>query len=113
MTYGKMRPRPRTQPIPGTMNKLEQDYAAYLHTLLLTGEIVSYQYEAVKFRLAKRGFYTPDFMVVCPDRIEFHETKGFWEEDARLKIKVVAEQHPEFLFVGVQRKSKKWILEEF
>jgi hypothetical protein len=94
------------------MNKLEQDYAAYLHTLLLTGEIVSYQYEAVKFRLANRTFYTPDFMVVVDDRIEFHETKGFMEEDANIKLKVVAERFPMFQFVLVRREKKVWILKE-
>jgi hypothetical protein len=110
MKYGKI--RPRTRPIPGTMNKLEQDYAAHLHTQLLTGEIVSYQYEAVKFRLADRTFYTPDFMVVYADRIEFHETKGFMEEDANVKLKVVAERFPVFQFVLVRRERKVWTLKE-
>lgn len=110
MKYGKI--RPRTRPIPGTMNKLEQDYAAYLHTLLFAGEILSYRFEAVKFRLADRTFYTPDFMVVYPDRIEFHETKGFMEEDANVKLKVVAENFTEFQFVLVKREKKVWTLKE-
>jgi hypothetical protein len=95
------------------MNKLETTYMNILERRKLAGEIVSYRYEAIKFRLAKNTFYTPDFMVVYEDRIEFHETKGFWEEDARIKIKMAAEMYPEFIFFGVQFKSPRWIFEEF
>jgi hypothetical protein len=39
--------------------------------------------------LAKDTFYTSDFMVMLADgRLEAHEVKGFWQEDARAKIKI-------------------------
>jgi hypothetical protein len=106
--------RPRKKPVPGKMNPLEKNYADILEYRKLAGEIVTYRFEAMKFRLADKTFLTPDFMVTFEDRIEFHEVKGFWEEDARVKTKVVAEMFPEFGFVAVQhRKNTGWTYEEF
>ena len=93
---------------PGTMNKLEEKYSLYLNGLKTTGEIIDFRYEAIKLRLADKTFYTPDFAVFYPDRIELHETKGFMEDDANVKIKVAAEQHWYFKFVLVQWKNKQW-----
>lgn len=67
----------------------------------------------MRLRLAEKTFYTPDFMVVFEDRIELHETKGYFEEDARVKIKVAAAMYPEFKFVAVYWKKKQWVFEEF
>lgn len=39
--------------------------------------------------------------------LEIHETKGHWEDDARVKIKVAAEALPIFRFVALKRRSKK------
>ena len=79
-------------------------------------------------RLAKRTFYEPDFMVWLwptvvvdtsedpdpyPGRIEIHEVKGFWRDDARVKIKVAAEMFPMFKFIAVTRKGWLWKREEF
>jgi hypothetical protein len=102
-----------TQHRTGEMNKLEAAYAEYLQGLKLAGEICDYAFESVKLRLANNTFYSPDFAVIKADHtIEMHEVKGFWEEDARVKIKVAAEQHP-FKFIGIQRKRGEWIREEF
>ncbi|MGL6291690.1 MAG: DUF1064 domain-containing protein [Silanimonas sp.] len=101
---------------PGEMNKLEQEYANHLELLRRAGEIKSWEYEKIKLRLADKTFYTPDFMVVASDdTIEMHETKGFWEEDARVKIKVAAAMYP-FRFLGVKKAPKSqggWLYEEF
>ena len=73
----------------GVMNKTEQRYAFHLAGLRQAGQIARYDFEPVKLRLADRTFYTPDFRVIIPDgTIEFHEVKGFWRDDARVKIKV-------------------------
>lgn len=102
-----------TRPAPGVMNKLEAAYAAHLQIRLRAGEILSFNYESVKFRLADKTFYTPDFMVVAADdTIEFHEVKGFWEDDARVKIKVFAALYP-FRVVAVTRVKSEWKTEEF
>ena len=95
------------------MNKLEQRYQQYLDLQKRAEEIICYRFEAVKFRLADKTFYTPDFMITKSDRIEFHETKGHWEDDAKVKMKVVAEMFPEFGFFAVYWKNKLWEIEEF
>ena len=59
-------------------------------------------------------FYTPDFLVILADgRIELHEVKGHWEDDARVKIKVAAAQKPWFTFVAVKWVKGGWEYERF
>ena len=97
----------------GEMNKTEAAYAAYLDGLKKDGTITDYRFEAVKLRLADKTFYTPDFMVLMPDfSFEMHEVKGFWEDDARVKIKVAAAQFP-FKFVAVKKTKNGWDREVF
>lgn len=100
------------------MNKLEAAYAAYLDS---REDVLKWQFESHKLRLADRTFYTPDFGVLIRDGesavFEFHEVKGFWEDDARVKIKVAAETYWWFRFVAVRAVAKKrgggWDMEEF
>jgi len=94
--------RPRSH-APGKMNKLEARYARNLDLRRLAGEVASWRFEAVKLRLAGRTWYTPDFLVVLSaGACELHEVKGgHWEDDARVKFKVAAEQWPEWTFVAV------------
>ena len=71
----------------------------------------------MKFKLAKKCFYTPDVMVMLPDgQLEVHEVKGFWEDDARVKIKTAADKFP-LKFVAIKKAAKKngggWVFEEF
>lgn len=97
----------------GEMNKTEAAYAAYLDAQKKAGLIADYRFEAVKLRLADKTFYTPDFVVLAPDGVlEMHEVKGFWEEDARVKIKVAAAQFP-FRFVAITRDKGNWAFESF
>ena len=103
---------------PTRMNKSEARYAQYLELLKLAGEVVKWDFEPVKLRLADSTFYTPDFKVLLPNReVEFHEFKGFWRDDARVKIKVAAELFPEWRFVAVQEVAKRdgggYVREEF
>ena len=101
------RARNRGQHTPGTMNKLEQEYAQYLERQARTGAIVSWRYEAIKLKLAANTFLTPDFFVVNNvGEIEFHETKGYMQEDANIKIKVAASMYP-FRFVVIYKQTKK------
>jgi hypothetical protein len=101
----------------GTMNKTEQAYDAHLAALVLVGAILWRRFEGLKLRLADNTFYTPDFAVMAADNvIECHEVKGFWTDDARVKIKVAADQYP-FRFLAVKAKPKKdgggWAVESF
>jgi hypothetical protein len=101
----------------GAMNKTESAYDAALAARKHVGEIAWYRFEGVKLRLADNTFYTPDFAVMLADgAMECHEVKGFWQDDARAKIKIAADQYP-FRFVAVKAKAKKdgggWAVEEF
>jgi hypothetical protein len=96
------------------MNKLESLYAREeLEVRKMARIIDEYRFEAVKLRLAHNTFYIPDFMITIDNLIEFHEIKGHWEDDARVKIKVAAEMYPEFTFIAVQRKKGIWVYEYF
>lgn len=58
-------------------------------------------------RLADNTFYSPDFAVMMSDgRMQMHEVKGFWQDDARVKIKVAADLYP-FEFIAIKAKAKK------
>jgi hypothetical protein len=109
----RVRPRPRQKA--GEMNKTEARYASeILDVRKAAGEIIHYRYERLKLKLAKKTFYTPDFIVITPDHLEIHEVKGFMEDDAAVKLKVAADQWPEFRFVLAMYKNKKtgWIIRE-
>jgi len=96
------------------MNKLEQAYAESLKMSAMAGEIQSFMFEPIKLKLAPNTTYTPDFMVVSKDDIiELHEVKGFWEDDARVKIKVAATIFTQFQFKAFTRKKGMWIEESF
>lgn len=95
------------------MNRTEAQYGDYLELEKMQGAIVDYRYEALKLRLADATFYTPDFLVVYDDRFECHEVKGFWRDDARVKIKVAAAMYPWIKFVAVSRKKRQWEFEKF
>jgi len=89
------------------MNGTEARYATYLEERKASGEINWFAFEAVKLRLAPLTFYTPDFLVMLDDgTLEAHEVKGFWQDDARVKIKVAAEIYP-FRFIVVTVVPKK------
>lgn len=97
----------------GKRNSMELAYERNLELLRLSGEILWYKFEAIKLRLADNTFYTPDFVVMLKDgQIQIHEVKGFWMDDARVKIKVAAEIFP-FQFIGVKRAEGQWKFEKF
>lgn len=94
----------------GEVNKTEGDFERdELAPLKLSGVVVDYKYESVKFRLANGAWYTPDFVawVHGKQRPMVYEIKGFWREAARVRIKVAAELYPQYQFIAVQKKRKK------
>jgi hypothetical protein len=103
------RPFAKGQPrrVPGSMNRLEADYHAHLTERQRLGELVWLKYEGMTFKLGQDCRYTPDFAVMLPcGTIELHETKGFMQDDALVKIKTCAEEFP-FRLVLVTRQAKK------
>lgn len=91
----------------GQMNNTEMKYASVLEGLKRHGSILWYKFEGIKLRLADNTFYTPDFVVMRDDHVlECHEVKGFWMDDARVKIKVAADIYP-FRFYAVKARPRK------
>jgi hypothetical protein len=107
----------------GGMTGVEKKYEAHLTTLRNMGMIAWFAFESIKLRLADNTFYTCDFAVLRNDGfIELHEVKPatkrdgretYWcEEDAKQKVKVVAELYP-FIVCIVYPTSAGWKREEF
>lgn len=102
---------------PGQMNKGEEAYAAHLERMKNAGHIVWWKFEGLKLRLADNTFYTPDFAVIASDMVlECHEVKGFWQDDARAKIKIAADLYP-FRFKAFKAEALKrgggYVVEDF
>jgi hypothetical protein len=107
------------------MNSTESLYAEQLIARKLSGEIVDYGFERIKFKLAPLTYYTPDFDVQMADgTIELHEVKAatskgvvLAEEDAKVKIKVAAALFPQFDFIMAAKLPKKagggWIVKNY
>lgn len=101
----------------GQRNKTEAAYERHLEGLKHAGEVAWFKFEGVKLRLADNTFYTPDYAVMLAGgQMEMHEVKGFWQDDARAKIKIAADLYP-FRFLAVKAKAKKdgggWDVEAF
>lgn len=112
-SLNQKKPKARAIHKPGVMNKTEEAYAAHLHQRKLAGEIADYKFESYTLKLADNCRYTPDFMVLMPDgTMQFHEVKGFWFDDAKVKIKVAARQFPH-IFLAVRKVKKEWEIKDF
>lgn len=97
----------------GKKNKTEQAYEMHLELLKRAGEVLWYKFEGVKLRLGEGAYFTPDFVVMNKDFIiEIRETKGFWREAAKVRMRTAAEIYP-FRFVAIYASKGKWLEEEF
>ena len=68
-------------------NKWEMNYANYLDLQQQAGEILSWRYGRVTFRLAKEQYHRIDFIVQRKDvRIQMDQIKG-WHPNLRAAIK--------------------------
>lgn len=100
-------PRPKR----GVMNRTEAAYAELLEARRLAGEVLWYEFEGMTLRLAKATHYRPDFPVLTPTGLQFHEVKGFMRDDAWLKLKLAARAFP-FPFFVVRRTKGEWSVQE-
>ena len=99
-------PRGRTQCHAGQMNGQETAYSLYLNAMKATAIIIDWWWDVLSIRMADSTFYKPDFLVMRADgTLEIHEVKGFMEDDAWVKLKVVAETYPFPIWV-IKRKPK-------
>lgn len=95
---------------PGVMNATEKAYSDILEARRLAGEVISWLFESMTFKLASDCRYTPDFAVWLADgSMEFVDTKGGgpMNETSRVKARVAAEKFPQFQFVIEQAMPKK------
>lgn len=97
----------------GKMNKTEAAYDKYLQDLKHTGDVLWHAFEPMNLKLAEKCFYRVDFMVMTKSgQLECHEVKGFWTDDALVKIKTAAEKFP-FRFLAVKKLKGSWETREF
>lgn len=105
------------------MSKLERGFLAdVLEPALFRADITGYRREPIKFRLAGRTWFTPDFQVwqgqrivfaggqaiqESPLKITFVEIKGFMRDDAAVKLKVAASLYPEFHWLLITRPTRR------
>jgi hypothetical protein len=74
----------------------------------------SHGFEEITLRLGDDCRYTPDFWAIgADDVLEFHEVKGFWRDDAKVKIRVAAEKFPQFRFFAWRHIKGTWQRETF
>lgn len=114
---GKGKRPARAAHVAGVPNATELEYARlFLEPRRLLGEIARYEFEPVTLALSERlprknrCSYTPDFRVTLPDgSYEYHEVKGYMEDDAWIKIKWACEKNPAIVFVLATRQRKgRW-----
>lgn len=97
----------------GEMNRTEEAYAAELELQKRAGMILWWKFEGIKLRLADNTFLTVDFAVMVADgTLEMREVKGYFEEDAKVKLKVAASLYP-FRFRVIRKIKGRWEVEEF
>lgn len=89
------------------LNKTERAFLAWLrasHTQWIG-------IQAITLKLGHDCRYTPDFASTDLYGLVFWEVKGFWRDDARVKIKVAARMYPWARFSAVQRVKGAWKFE--
>lgn len=96
------------------MNGTERARAIVLEARKRDGQIRDWRFEQVTLKLAPDCRYTPDMYVVHNDgSVEFEECKGFWRDDAKVKIRVAARLFPEFKFTALRLVRGAWEPEEY
>ena len=95
---------------PSAGNKTEQAYGKLLALRQSAGEVSWWRFEGITLKLADDTRYTPDFsLMLANGDMEFHETKGFMRDDARVKLRVAAAQFPfRFWLVELTKGVWKW-----
>lgn len=77
--------------------------------LLDEGVLIRVDYEVEGLRVGPpgtAGVYWPDYRVIWAEGlIDFVEVKGYWLDDARVKIKAAASMHPYAFHAAMRRKK--------
>ena len=96
----------------GAMNKTEARYhAEVIEPMMRCGAATWSRFGAIKLRLAAKTFLTVDFAVLRSDGVlELIDVKGakiVYQEDAKVKMKVAAEQFTPFVFTVAYPRRKR------
>ena len=100
------------------MNKSETAYSWHLQARRQAGEILWFEFEAIKLKLAKNTHLTIDFAVMSADGIlQMHDVKGaaaIIQDDSWAKMKIAADRFPFAFFLAIPIKGKRagWELRE-
>lgn len=88
------------------LNKTEREFFVQLRRLHPGCRI---GVQDLTFKLAHDCRYTPDFTLWDDDgRLTVWEVKGFWRDDAKVKIKVAARLFPHVRFIVVRKAAHSW-----
>ena len=110
VTVGESQPAPPMTIAPTTdvakLNKTEREFYGYLRSDTLHQWV---GVQCLTFKLGDDTRYTPDFITisVAGDMIA-HEVKGFWRDDAKVKIKVAARMFPFVRFQVAMKVKGQW-----
>lgn len=94
---------------PGEMNSVERKYAALLAVRELAGEVIWWSFEGIRFVIAPKLQYTPDFNVMLKDgTMEMIDVKGgMVDPRSTVKLRAAAAKFPMFTFAQEQLQTKK------
>lgn len=102
----KAKKKKKSNPYAPYRSLWEQEYAHLLNIRLAAKEIIGWQYEAIRLKIADKTTYTPDFLILYPDGSqEFVEVKGYLRQSANVKFKACAEKFKGFKW-SMQHKVK-------
>jgi hypothetical protein len=92
------------------LNKIERAFWDHLNAGNKLGLYWYVGAQNITLKLADDCRYTPDFVTVSAHggRLIAYEVKGFWRDDAKVKIKVAARLFPWIQFIVVTRKKGNW-----
>ena len=95
-------------------SRWESNYARYLEFQKSQKLIKSWEHECETFWFEgiRRGCvsYLPDFKVTKNDgTVEYHEVKGWMDDRSKVKIKRMAQYHPDVVLIIINEKSYKAI----
>lgn len=86
------------------LNKTEKAYLNHLRSRGLPWIGV----QSITLKLADDCRYTPDFTYIHDGKFHAHEVKGFFRDDAKVKIKVAARKFPWIVFTLVFKHKSGW-----
>ena len=93
--------------------KLNKTESAYLDELRCDPQYVAIHVQSLTLKLGDDCRYTPDFVTIDKEgKCKCHETKGFWRDDARVKIKAAARMYRWMEFVAVTKQKGDWQYEQ-